>query len=107
MNNKLELLKDKMVEIAEDRPDYADRLAQIILRIGELPNINVEICGNWCWVSGDTKPHKSIFNELKMVWASKKHMWYVKPKDYRKQWNRPNPYHINDIREQHGSLKIK
>nr|DAI22093.1 MAG TPA: protein phosphatase [Caudoviricetes sp.] len=82
-----------------------EQFRTIIEKIINLPNIEIELCGSWIWVSGDTKTYKDTFKNLGMFWATKKKMWY---------WRCPeDAVHTNgktktmsEIREKYGSDKI-
>ncbi len=84
--------------------EVPEQFINVISKIIALEGIEIEICGAWVWVGGNTKPHK---NELKadgMYWASKKCMWY---------WRVPEDVHkgkgsrtMEQIRENYGSQKI-
>lgn len=67
--------------------------------------LNIEVCGSWVWVSGDTKPHKDILKSSGFKWAPKKEMWHFRPSDY-KSFNR-GTWEMDKIREKHGSQSIK
>lgn len=43
----------------------------IINVLTSLSDIEVEICGTWLWVSGNTKAHKEVLKELKFRYAHK------------------------------------
>lgn len=49
---------------------------EIIEKIINLDGIEIELCGSWIWVSGNTKQYKDIFKACGFRWASKKCMWY-------------------------------
>jgi hypothetical protein len=83
---------------------YPERIDAIIDEIQHLPNIEAEICGNWLWVSGDTKPKASFFREIGLKWASKKEMWYWRPAGYRKKSKKV--YNMDEIRNRFGSKKV-
>jgi len=38
--------------------------------------LNVELCGLWVWVTGETKAHKEELKALEFKWAHKKAAWY-------------------------------
>lgn len=40
-----------------------------------LKGLEVELCGRWLWISGDTKTHKDILKEMGCRWAAEKSMW--------------------------------
>lgn len=68
-------------------------------------NINIEICGVYIWVSGNTYSVKDILKKSGFYWASKKSMWYWKPEGVtsgsHKAWS------IDKIRDKYGSKVIK
>lgn len=77
-------------------------------RIDELvakPGIDIEICGTWIWVTGDTKPVKEILKEKDFKFSGKKVAWYWHSPGYRKfgkgEWS------LDKIRNVYGSQKIK
>lgn len=40
-----------------------------------LKGIEVELCGRWLWISGNTYPHKSRLRSLGCIWHHKKQKW--------------------------------
>ena len=50
-----------------------------------LVGVEVEICGKWIWVSGNTKAHKETLKQLKFKWAHKKQAWYYHAEPYNKK----------------------
>lgn len=68
-------------------------------------NIDIEICGSWIWVSGNTYGCKTELKQNGFRWASKKKMWY---------WHNPEEVvkgngktTMADIRTKYGSQVIK
>lgn len=68
-------------------------------------NINIEICGSWIWVSGNTYGCKTELKQNGFHWASKKKMWY---------WHNPEEQvrgngkaTMDDIRSKYGSHIMK
>ena len=68
-------------------------------------DIDVEICGSWIWVSGNTYSCKEALKAAGFRWASKKKEWYWKPDGsysaHRREWD------MEKIRETYGSQKIR
>jgi len=86
--------------------DLDAELREAVEKILNLPGINIEICGSWVWVSGDTR---AVFSEIKAAgyrWARKKKMWY-----YRKaedaHYYRGKGATMAHIREKYGSEELK
>lgn len=71
-----------------------------------LDNLIIEICGNWLWVTGDTKIHKSILKSNGYLWASKKEAWFFRSEQFKSFGNRRNNT-LDEIRFKHGSLAVK
>ena len=88
-------------------PEYMHVINQLM----KIPEIVIEICGSWIWVSGNTKPHKEEIKAVhtgdslkKPIWHSKKEMWYVSPVDYRKFSKKETT--MDEIRDFYGSHKV-
>lgn len=65
---------------------------------------DIEICGAWIWLHGDTKPHKEILKAAGFMWAPKKKLWYFRPADYKSKGR--GKFSMDDIRATHGSEKV-
>lgn len=95
-NDKTEHTKYNMTE--------DEMLRNVINSIINL-NIDIEICGSWIWVSGNTYEYKTELKQNGFRWASKKKMWY---------WHNPEEQvrgngkaTIDDIRNKYGSQVMK
>lgn len=97
-------------EISE-QIELSEKYRQAIEAIIHLPDINIEVVGNWIWVSGNTYPHRSkvrggtgILPDAGYLFAAKKAVWYFrseafKTKSYRQQ-------SLDEIRAKYGSTTI-
>lgn len=84
-------------------PEDFINIVSILLNI---KGIDVELCGRWLWISGDTKPHKEILKALKCSWNAKKGMWsWHYPEDGVYKKNRKF-VPMEDIRNMYGSQKF-
>lgn len=90
--------------VANEANGYDEMLSDAINAVASCPGIIIEVCGNWVWLSGDTKTHKEIIKEAGFKWAPKKVMWYFRPEEWRSS-NRNNTS-MDEIRESYGSLKV-
>jgi len=88
-------------KVNESPEGYMDLINKII----NLEGLNVEICGSWIWISGNTKDHKEILKASKCRWAKKKMMWYFRAEEYKSRRSRGS-YTIDDIRNKYGSESI-
>lgn len=79
-------------------------MVDILKDIIPIDGIEVEICGSWIWVGGDTYPHRDIFKAAGFRWSGKKKRWYAKPGNDRRRYR--GSMDMDRIREVHGSVKI-
>lgn len=84
---------------------FGDLLNDAINAVIQLEGIQIEICGNWVWLSGDTKPHKETIKAAGYYWASKKFMWYFRPEEWKSK--NKSSWSINKIRDHHGSQTVQ
>lgn len=62
----------KTKEMYECPEEFMD----IINALLHLDGLEVELCGSWIWISGNTKEHKEALKAIGCRWASKKKLWY-------------------------------
>lgn len=68
-------------------------------------NIDIEICGSWIWVSGNTYGCKEELKQNSFRWARKKKMWYWhNPEEATRSYGKTT---MEDIRTKYGSQVIK
>jgi curved DNA-binding protein CbpA len=88
-------------ETTEAPQEYRDIISKLI----NIEGITIEICGTWLWVTGNTKPHKELFKELKFRWSNKKSAWYYHKDGYRKKSRRSLT--LEEIRNLYGSARVE
>lgn len=86
-------------ETAETPDEFAD----IINTLVKLKDVEVELCGSWVWVSGNTKEYRDILKGLHFKWAHKKQAWYFHTETYRKRSHRELT--LEEIRDMFGSQR--
>lgn len=91
--------------INDDFEAEAELLAQV-RAVSHLDGVDIEICGRWVWVTGNTYPHKDTLKEAGYRWASKKRCWYWRPADAASRRSR-RELALSDIRTLHGSHTVK
>lgn len=85
-------------------PNYGADLNDAINAIISCSGLNIEICGAWIWVDGDTKTHKEILKGAGFKWASKKKKWNYRPAGWRSSSR--GRFSMDEIRERHGSQNV-
>lgn len=82
----------------------AEQYKNAVDAIVSLPGIEIEICGGWIWVTGETKQHKEIFKKAGFFYAFKKVAWYFRSAEYKCKNRRK--FTLEQIRDKYGSQKI-
>lgn len=90
----------------QDAPDdVTNEFADIISQLVNMVGLEVEICGSWLWVGGNTKEHKDGLKSLGMRWAAKKRRWYKAPKNWKRKVRKA--LDMEEIRARYGSQTIE
>lgn len=105
VNEAYETLQDKSGEAMAGREgsEYGDELFQALQALVGL-GLEIEVCGSWVWLHGDTKPHKETLKQAGFRWASHKKLWYYRPQGYKSRGR--GRYSMQQIREKHGSERV-
>lgn len=77
----------------------------VISRLVILASINIEICGSWVWVTGNTYPNREALKAAGLRYSKGKAAWYWKPEGSRSKARRQ--YSLDEIRDLHGSERIR
>lgn len=89
----------------QDTPDdVTNRFAEIIEHLIHMEGLEIEICGSFLWVGGNTRPHKDELKGMGFRWASKKRRWFLAPQGWRKKGRRELT--MGEIRDNYGSQRI-
>ena len=109
VNQAYDVLKDYNGQLDAGEGDYSELLNNAINAIIDLEGIEIEVCGAWVWVTGNTKPHAKVLGRKEggagFYYASKKQAWYYRPADW-KSTSR-GKFSLDDFREKHGSQAVK
>lgn len=90
----------------QDAPDdVTSEFADIISKLVTMVGLEIEICGSWLWVGGNTREHKDSLKGMGMRWASKKRRWYKAPKDWKRKTHRE--LSMDEIRSKFGSQTVQ
>lgn len=89
----------------EETHETPNEFREIIERLITLDGIQIELCGSWLWITGNTLLHKDVLKELRFRWSKSKHAWYYHSDGYRKHTGKS--YTLDEIRDLHGSETIK
>jgi hypothetical protein len=96
----LKNLSDVSTLEAKDQA-YGEAINAALNTIHSLVGLEVEICGAWVWVMGNTKAHKEILKAAGFRWGKVKQRWYFRPAEWKSK-NR-KPWSMDQIRDTYGS----
>ena len=109
VNAAYDVLKDYTGDIehtdstgqAGERGSYPEALSEALNAVFGLEGLEIEICGAWVWLHGNTYTHRAALKETGFRYASKKKSWYFRPEDWRSSSR--GQYSMDDIRDKYGS----
>ena len=111
INSQYETLFEKLKNVhknsqgetyTKETEETPEQFKEIINTLIHLNGIEIEICGSWIWLTGNTKEHKEILKNLKFRYASKKKAWYYHTEPYHK---RGKELTLAEIRDRFGSQR--
>ena len=70
-----------------------------------LDGIEVELCGSWLWIAGDTRPHKDALKAAGCRWSASKKKWYWRHYEAGARWSRGRTT-MGEIRAKYGSTLV-
>lgn len=95
----------KTYKANKETTETPEEFKNIINSLINLKGINIELCGSWLWLTGNTREHKEKLKGLHFKWSKSKCAWYYHSNDYRKSSRKT--YSLEEIRDLYGSETIK
>ena len=100
-----EMLKAKHnAEHDEDHQttETPEEFREIIEALLRMDGVEVELCGSWLWIGGNTRAHKDDLKAAGCRWSSGKKLWYWRHSEDAHRWHRGRST-IGEIRTKYGS----
>jgi len=99
-------IEQEFYESKKPIKECPDDFIKIVSELLKISGIEIELCGRWLWISGDTKPVKEALKVYGCRWNSKKKMWswHYEEDGFRKRSRKSVP--MADIRTMYGSQKF-
>lgn len=88
----------------QETSETAEQFIDIINNLSIIPSIEVEMCGDWLWITGNTFPYKEQLKEFGCRWSIGKKKWYWTTDPYMKGYKHPT---MTQIRNRYGSENVK
>ena len=79
-----------------------EEFREIIEALLRMYGVEVELCGSWLWIGGNTRAHKDALKAAGCRWSSSKKLWYWRHAEDAHRWHRGRST-IGEIRTKYGS----
>lgn len=89
---------DEFHQTTETPEEFRDIIEALI----KLAGLNIELCGSWLWIGGNTREHKDALKDAGCRWSNNKKMWYWHHPEDGRTWHRGKRT-IDEIRTKYGS----
>ncbi len=83
-----------------------EEFREIIETLLRMDGLEVELCGSWLWIGGETRKHKDELKAAGCRWSSKKALWYWRHEESGKPWRRGS-HSMEEIRDKYGSQTFR
>lgn len=84
-----------------EAPDEFRAIVEVLLK---LDGLEVELCGSWLWIGGDTYPHKVELKAAGCKWSRIKQKWYWHHAEQRRKSRGSTS--MGAIRAKYGSVYL-
>lgn len=85
--------------------ESAGDFMQIIDHLLRLDGLEIELCGRWLWIGGNTKPHKEELKACGCRWSKRKGLWSWHFAEEGDIWRRGTKT-MSQIRSKYGSTRF-
>ena len=82
--------------------ETAEEFRDIVNALLKLDGLEIELCGSWLWIGGNTKEHKDALKMMGCRWSSNKKLWYWHHEEAGRKWRKGNTT-MQEIRRKYGS----
>ena len=91
---------------AQETAETAHDFITIISMLLNLGGLDIELCGRWLWIGGNTKEHKEALKALGCKWSKTKALWsWHYPEDSTRNFRKKGT-EMSEIRAKYGSLRF-
>lgn len=105
---RFEVLKSSHNATADEyhqTTEAPEEFIDIISKLMTLDGLEIELCGSWLWIGGNTKEHKEALKAAGCRWSKNKVKWYWHHPEEGRKWHR-SAATMNQIRSKYGSSVI-
>lgn len=88
----------------QETTETAEEFIEIIEKLSCCQGIEVEACGSWLWLTGNTYTYREYLKEIGCRWSKGKRKWYWTHEPWRSTKVHKS---MEQIRTQYGSQKVQ
>lgn len=101
-------LKDAHNKQPEGRKttETPEEFREIIEKLIILDGLEIELCGSWLWIGGNTKEHREALKAAGCRWSRSKQKWHWHHEEAGARWSRGRSS-MNEIRAKYGSQIVE
>ena len=88
----------------EETTETPEQFREIIEKLIHLDGIEIEICGSWLWITGNTYNNREALKELHFKFSRNKNAWYYHEPGYQKHSKKT--FSLDEIRDLWGSERV-
>lgn len=88
----------------QETTETPEQFREIIEKLIHLEGIEIEICGAWLWITGNTFHNRDTLKSLRFRYSKGKNAWYWHEEGYRKHSSKT--FSLDEIRDLWGSEKV-
>lgn len=88
----------------QETTETPEQFREIIEKLINLEGVEIEICGAWLWITGNTYPNRETLKSLNFKYSKGKNAWYWHEAGYRKHSRKS--FSLDEIRDLWGSEKV-
>lgn len=88
----------------EETKETPEQFRNIIEKLIHLDGIEIEICGSWLWITGNTYPNRETLKKLRFKYSKNKNAWYYHEEGYTKHSKKS--FTLEQIRDLWGSERV-
>lgn len=102
-------LKEKHNKTADEyhqTTETPEEFRDIIIALLKLDGLDIELCGSWLWIGGNTREHKDKLKAMGCRWSNNKKLWYWRHEEEGRKWHKGNRT-MSEIRTKYGSQTFK
>ena len=93
---------DEFHQVTEAPEDFIEIISALL----KLDGLEVELCGSWLWIGGNTKAHKDELKKAGCRWSNNKKLWYWHHAEEGHRWRKGGST-MGQIRTKYGSQVFK